>query len=324
MAGTDYNMCLNPMRAEINTYESKQWQPGKSGAFFGIKIHQDGNLKLPCGKCSECISLRAVEWATRARHEISQHEENCFLTLTYNDQNLPGYLPEEFKLPFQKFLKRLRKKLKTPIRYMVSHEYGSKFFRPHHHIIIFGYNPQNQKLLKTTPSGEKLFTSTEIESLWGLGFHSIGTANERTAYYIASYALKGKKHNITLPNGETIAVSDQFNASSRPAIGLNYLESNKKQIVHSGTPIPRYYTKKLERLDPDLHAEYKDAQASNLKERSHRELHAKYVLDQYKKSSLDNEFRSTPESTKEEKYKLQNLEDLRDQEHEIKTLNKEY
>lgn len=310
------------MRAEINTYESKQWQPGKSGAFFGIKIHQDGNLKLPCGKCSECISLRAVEWATRARHEISLHEENCFLTLTYNDEHLPSHLL--VKDPFQKFLKRLRKKLKRPIRYMVSHEYGSKFYRPHHHAIIFGYNPQNQKLFKTTPSGEKLFTSTEIESLWGFGYHSIGTANEKTAYYIASYALKGKKHNITLPNGEIITVSDQFNASSRPAIGLDYLIANQKQIVHSGTPVPRYYSKKLELLNPDLYNQHKDTQASNLKDRSHREIHAKYMLDKYKKSSLDNEFRSTPESTKEEKYHIQNLEDLRDQEHEIKTLNKEY
>lgn len=293
-------MCLHPIKAELQE-------------FGRPKFHHEGSLSLPCGKCTECISQRAIEWATRARHEIALHNENCFLTLTYNDENLPSHLL--VKDPFQKFIKRLRKKTKNNIRYMVSHEYGSQFFRPHHHAIIFGYNPQNQTFLKNSPSGEKLFTSPEIESLWENGYHSIGTANERTAYYIASYALKGAKHSICLPNGEITKVSDQFDCSRRPAIGLNFLLQNQHQLVNSGNPLPRYYAKKLQLLNPELFEEYENNKISQLKTRSSHELYAKHTLDQYKKTSLNNEFRSTSEITQEDVHRKQQLKTNRDEYH---------
>lgn len=70
-------MCLFPINAQLDEYNK-------------IKFTREGDLKLPCGKCTECISKRSLEWATRARHEISLHKENCFLTLTYNDESLPS------------------------------------------------------------------------------------------------------------------------------------------------------------------------------------------------------------------------------------------
>ena len=129
VADTVFNMCLNPINAELQEF-------GKP------KFTHEGALKLPCGKCTECKSQRAVQWAIRARHEIALHDENCFLTLTYEDKNLPSHLI--VKDPFQRFMKRLRKHVKKPLRYMVSHEYGSQHFRPHHHAIIFGWNPKEQ------------------------------------------------------------------------------------------------------------------------------------------------------------------------------------
>ena len=195
MVDTDCNMCLFPQKAELNEFGT------------GVNFTPEGDLKLPCGKCSECISKRSVEWATRARHEISTHYENCFITLTYDNENLLSIFV--VKTEFQKFMKRLRKHLKHKVRYMVSHEYGSNTFRPHHHAIIFGYTPKDQKFLKHTSKGEAIYTSEEISKLWKHGFHSIGNANEKTAYYIASYALKGKKHKLTDPTtGETVEVSD--------------------------------------------------------------------------------------------------------------------
>lgn len=281
-------MCLFPVRATLQEF-------GKP------KLDPEGSLQLPCGKCYECQSKRAVEWSLRARHEISMHDENCFLTLTYDDENLPSYLI--VKSEFQKFMKRLRKKTKTKLRYMVSHEYGSKSGRPHHHAIIFGYNPPNQKFLKDSPSGEPLFTSSEIENLWDKGFHSIGTANEKTAYYIASYSLKSNSHDVINPNtGEYSKVRDSMDASKRPAIGRDYFMQNINQLINSNTLLPRYYIKLLERHYPDLLEVYENERMLDNAQktpRSSQELLARYVILNQKEQNSLGTFRSAPEMQKE-------------------------
>lgn len=278
-------MCLFPQTAELSEF-------GK------IKFTAEGSLKIPCGKCTECISKRSIEWATRARHEIACHRDNSFITFTYNQENLPSI--HIVKIEFQKFIKRLRKHLKRPIRYMVSHEYGSNTFRPHHHAIIFGYNPQNQKFLKTTKKGETLFTSPELDKLWTHGFHSIGQANEKTAYYIASYSLKGKKHLLTDPkSGELLEVSDCMDVSKRPAIGYNFFLENFQQMLDSKMILPRYYFKKLKDIHPLHHELYENERMSTFKTRSSHELYAKFIIDQQKKST-DSQFRSTEHLTKKE------------------------
>lgn len=300
VADTVFNMCLNPINAELQEF-------GKP------KFTHEGALKLPCGKCTECKSQRAVQWAIRARHEIALHDENCFLTLTYEDKNLPSHLI--VKDPFQRFMKRLRKHVKKPLRYMVSHEYGSQHFRPHHHAIIFGWNPKEQYEPRTTGSGEKIFRSKELEKLWTNGFSSVGTANERTAYYIASYALKGAKHEILLPNGEYAIVNDQFDCSRRPAIGLNYFINNQEYLVNSKDPMPRYYVKKLKEINPLLHERYENEIMDVLKTRSSHEMYAKYILDQHKVKNSSSEFRSTPEDTRENLYLESDLKFNRDEYH---------
>lgn len=279
-------MCLFPLKAQLNEFGT------------GVDFTSEGDLRLPCGKCSECISKRAIEWATRARHEIATHSENCFITLTYSQEKLPSIFV--IKSEFQKFIKRLRKHLKKPIRYMVSHEYGSNTFRPHHHAIIFGYCPKEQKYLKTTNKGECLYTSRELERLWTYGFHSIGTANEKTAYYIASYSLKGKKHTLTDPvTGELVTVSDSMDCSKRPAIGYNFFVENHQQMIDSQMILPRYYFKKLASINPTLHERYENDRMLKFKSRSAHEIYAKFVIDQ-SKSDMKNEFRTVDATVKTE------------------------
>lgn len=281
-------MCLFPTSARL---------PPEGGR---PKIDPEGDLKLPCGKCSECISARALEWSLRCRHEISLHEENCFLTLTYDSKNLPSHFT--VKEPFQNFMKSLRQHLKKKLSYIVSHEYGTKTYRPHHHAIIFGYNPPEQKFLKNTTGGNSIFTSPEITRFWDHGFHSIGCANEKTAYYIASYALKGKKKKITHPDtGEMVIISDTMDVSKRPAIGLNYLIKNQKQLVHSGEKLPRYYKKKLEIINPDLYMEYEQKQI-HAPNRSEQERLAKLVITEQKQNQSESEFRKSSEKSDHKHY----------------------
>jgi hypothetical protein len=295
-------MCFNPLRAEL---------PPEGGRPI---LDPEGSLKLPCGKCSLCISKRAIEWATRARHEISEHNENCFITLTYAPENLNSDFI--IKKDFQDFMKRLRKKSRKPIRYMVSYEYGSLTFRPHMHAILFGYSPAKQKHTLNSPSGHKLFTSPIMDELWDKGFHSIGEANEETAYYIASYALKGKERTIIHPNtGEECDIRDQMDSSKRPAIGLKYFEKNYEQLINTNNMLPRYYQKKLEEIDPLAFEMYQNKVQLNLKERSSYENYAKFVIDSQKSSLHVPHFREdigTDKQIKTKEYLERRLKSLRD------------
>ncbi len=318
-------MCLVPIRASL---------PPDGGR---PELNPEGELKLPCGKCHVCISKRSIEWATRARHEISERTDNCFITTTYNDENLPTInVMETIKSDFSKLMKRLRKKLKIPknpynmkteynqwlkfhskhgISYMASYEYGSNTFRPHMHAIIFGYNPSNQEYIRTTQSGSKLYTSPELEKLWDKGFHSIGEANEETAYYIASYALKGKERDIIHPvTGEEITIQDSMNASRRPAIGTNYIMNHYQQLVDSEKPLPRFYQKKLEKFYPEYFDTYKDRIYDNLKFRGDEETYAKLVIDSQKMDMYNTELRENISQNEEKRrdYMKQLLKSKRD------------
>ena len=66
------------------------------------------SLRLPCGKCLGCYKVRINSWANRCVHEASLHENNCFITLTFNDDYLK---PSLDKKDFSLFIKRLRKLL---------------------------------------------------------------------------------------------------------------------------------------------------------------------------------------------------------------------
>lgn len=224
-------MCLKPLRASISDEKPH------------IRFHYDGEVKLPCGKCMECKKLYAMEWAKRVEHELSLHDEACFITLTYAEEYLPP--DSEKKKHYQKFMKRLRKRTKKKLLSLVSHEYGSKEARLHHHMIIFGYSPKDQKLFTKTPKGHNLYTAQEITELWPYGHHTIAEANGKTAYYIASYAVKKRQKSlIDKTTGEFKEFIDTLDSSKAPAVGWNYLKKFYKQIFQSEQLIPRYYKRK--------------------------------------------------------------------------------
>ena len=68
------------------------------------KFTEGRYILLPCGQCMECRINKAREWSVRLVHEAKMHERSSFLTLTYNDDQLPVdnslYYPH-----VQKFLK---------------------------------------------------------------------------------------------------------------------------------------------------------------------------------------------------------------------------
>lgn len=76
-----------------------------------VLFHDTGKgrpIKIPCGQCIGCRLERSRQWAMRCVHEASLHLDNCFITLTYNDQHIPSDAGLRLR-DYQLFMKRLRK-----------------------------------------------------------------------------------------------------------------------------------------------------------------------------------------------------------------------
>lgn len=231
-------MCLYPMR---------------------VTVHSNGDypkrVTVPCGNCVECWAHYSKEWSLRIMHEASQYENNCFVTLTYNDLNLPadGGL---VKKHLQDFIKRLRDRVKPlRVRYYACGEYGEKRSRPHYHIILFNFKPSDMMFLKKTKREEDIYISPLIMSLWKFGFSSVGELTSDSAKYCTKYMQKAFTgvYRLTSPLNPFDKLQKPFSiCSTHPGIGYNFVyRSNLRFGVFydKGKPynIPRYYLKVMER-----------------------------------------------------------------------------
>lgn len=104
-------------------------------------------MAVGCGKCVLCRAKKAKEWSTRAMCEAQcSISRPFFITLTYNDLNLPS--EGVVKKHVQNFMKRLRINIEritlapSNIRYFLCAEYGKNTKRPHYHALIYNVPPQ--------------------------------------------------------------------------------------------------------------------------------------------------------------------------------------
>lgn len=114
------------------------------------------------------------------------HENNSFITLTYDEEHLPHRGQLQHK-DFADFVKRARKKYKF-IYYMAG-EYGTLNGRPHFHAGLFGHDWDDKKPLKITESGERIYTSASLDKLWGQGFTSTAEVTFESMAYVARYCM---------------------------------------------------------------------------------------------------------------------------------------
>ena len=191
--------------------------------------------KVPCGRCRACRIQRTSEWTLRILHEMENHDANVFITLTYNETNLPennDLQPEELVL----FWKRLRKALGgRKIKYYACGEYGEKYRRPHYHAIVFGLGIQEK---------------SEIEEAWRKGYVQVGTVTEQSARYVASYIMD-KDESIDRCKFEGKKVKP-FQRSSL-GLGKKWILEHQDKVLENMSikrkgkevGIPRYYMKVL-------------------------------------------------------------------------------
>ncbi len=247
--------CYSPAKA----YYGKKTEEGKNSIVWKKGDSYKGEeVYLPCYKCIGCTEQRARQWGIRCMHEVSLHEDNCFITLTYDDENLPksGNLQIEH---FQKFMKRLRRsEPKKKIRFFHSAEYGDKELRPHYHALLFNHDFKDKIYLREE-RGNNYYTSKQLSELWPKGYHVIGAATFGSANYIARYVNKkaGKSSEIARENGLKPEYSTM---SRRPGIGKGWYDKYNKDVYPSDEVIsggqsskpPRFYDNELDKVNPEL------------------------------------------------------------------------
>lgn len=187
-----------------------------------IKGKKEGGVELqhPCGQCIGCKLAKSREWSVRCMHEASLYFNNCWLTLTLNEEYKetranPYSVERGQKSEITRFLKRLRKKYGAGIRYYYCAEYGETCFfcnqtehnctcetyhpwrgRPHYHVCLFNHDFDDKELYKVI-NGCKHYTSESLDQLWtdpatrlNMGYATISDLTEDSAAYTARYTMK--------------------------------------------------------------------------------------------------------------------------------------
>lgn len=161
---------------------------------------------VPCSNCPNCRAKSVSGWSFRLMQQNKIANSAVFLTLTYDTTKVPltpkGFMTlsettyyygtatkgkrkgqlirRQRDSHLQQFLKKLRKAQfgnnKGDIKYYACGEYGSKYNRPHYHVILF-----NAKL-------------ELIQEAWEYGYIHYGLdVNEASVGYTLKYMSKPSK-----------------------------------------------------------------------------------------------------------------------------------
>lgn len=267
----------NPFAGIKALTTGKEWvyydrNPRHSKYQLHRKLHKMGYFKffeVGCGKCEICRVEHSKQWTIKGYCESKMWKNATFLTLTYNNENLP----ENRKLMrshMQGFWKKLRyhlykntkkaqiidltneknnleeiytnileemfgqnarRKNKKPIRYINCGEYGPKTKRPHYHAVVWNFKPTDLRRFSKDRRGYWLYTSKKINEIWNKGFVIIGNAETDTVSYVARYCTK--KFARTDEEQERMKQKKQqefIGASSLGFIGYYYWIKFKDEI----------------------------------------------------------------------------------------------
>lgn len=216
--------CMFPYKVEKELYHNQK----------------DRFVPVPCGKCPQCLKRRVASWSFRLEMESLLWNKQYFLTLTYNNENVPistnGFLTLRPK-DVTNFFKRLRKQA-GKLRYYYCGEYGTSTKRPHYHIILFATS--------------SLFES-DIESNWTHGSVYYGKVEPASIRYTVQYYDKGvwqKQHVRDDREPEFSRMSQGIGKNFLTTKQVkNFLDNPQKSFIYDvegrKIAIPRYYKKRM-------------------------------------------------------------------------------
>lgn len=269
-------------------------------------------LTIPCGQCIGCRTDKKLEWAARLTHESRCHDNNIFVTLTYDEDHVPISYSLD-KSHAVNFIRRLRYAIKpAKFKFFLVGEYGDQTKRPHYHAIIFGYWPMDAKRV-TSEGLHTLFTSKLLTAAWGKGHVTFGESGPEACKYVSHYVVKkytgeAAKAHYTRMNefGELHEVIPEYAVMSRNPKGIGYgFYQNYKSDLRNGDfamnlgkkqKIPRYYDKLLKaenerealKLSTERKRKAKKYKANNTPERlATREAVAKSKLKSHPKRIIE-------------------------------------
>jgi hypothetical protein len=318
--------CYTPMTA---------YRDSDNQIIFSYKPNVISELKLPCGQCIGCRLNHAENWAIRMVHEAQMHEENSFITLTYDENNLPEN--ESLHYPdVTRFLKRLRKALsKTPykgkIKYYRVGEYGDENSRPHYHIILFGFDftykirykgLENEKIHWRSNGDRKYYISSFLNALWDRGHAELGDVDYATCMYVAKYVTKkvtGKEKEAHYGDKEP----EKAAMSKKEPIGHSWLKKFSSDVYNTDSVIldakrfrvPKSYDTWLEKNDPALYDEIKIAREENSKYIDQEELTLKHRVKLHNMRDQTREFDTTAPITQKEKLRVEYMKNMMENHH---------
>lgn len=207
--------------------------------------------EFPCGKCPACRTRRVQAWAFRLLQEVKNHERVFFVTLTYEDDQLPYvelddglYEATLNRKQVQDYVKRLRKRTGAKFKYYLCGEYGGHTARPHYHCIFFSDNQMDE---------------TDISLEWRsiqdgclLGHCYFGDVRSASIKYVVGYL---NKLEVWSPDDRR---QKPFSNMSK-GIGLSALDSQMVKRIKNGVAteeefiyfegykisVPRYFRDKV-------------------------------------------------------------------------------
>lgn len=228
------------------------------------------SIPVPCGQCIGCRLDYSREWAVRIMHESTLYDRNCFITLTYSDDNIP-WPPSVNVEHYQAFMKNLRRfiedhtwngkeykrnrsinvwnsrkkglqkktlKCYNKVRFYHCGEYGDETRRPHYHAILFGLDFDDKKV-RNVRDDIVTFTSHTASSIWGNGHVVLGDVTFDSAAYVSRYITKkingemANDHYLTTDplTGECYWLQPEYaTMSRRPGIGHGWYEKYKDMV----------------------------------------------------------------------------------------------
>lgn len=218
-------------------------------------------ILVPCGKCLACRINRRREWTARLQQELIFSSCGYFVTLTYDQEHLPHDArgnPSVCKRDIQLFLKRLRKKYGSGLRYFLNSEYGPDTHRPHYHSIIFNLPqdlPEKSRRCVRFWNGRKsiFYLNDDLTRLWGKGDVEFSDVTKERCGYCAKYFVSRQDVPEGYSNNFSLISKGRRTVDGLGGIGYRYGQAISDKVRYNsslymyspsnGHPValPRYY-----------------------------------------------------------------------------------
>lgn len=207
-------------------------------------------MVVPCGRCAFCAATRRSDWASRLHYEAKKHFGSKFITLTYSNNHLTWDHGNSqlVKSDLQKWFKRVRK-AGYNFRYYAVGEYGSRTYRPHYHILVFGDVPES--VLRKAWSRQNRST----KKYYAIGHVHVGAVTQASVMYCLGYMVNGKAWKMRHHRVAPFCVMSRGRGKVK-GLGSNYLSKamiewhrsgRKNYMVIDGKKrhLPRYYKTRI-------------------------------------------------------------------------------